>query len=58
MLRLHGRSGRVRGTIRSRIWCDNWPRKGFLFSDRGDAVLRGFQDPARLYEVRWRDRPQ
>jgi class 3 adenylate cyclase len=29
--------------------------KGFLFSDRGDVVLRGFEDPARLYEVRWRD---
>jgi class 3 adenylate cyclase len=28
--------------------------KGFLFSDRGDAVLRGFDDPVRLYEVRWR----
>jgi len=29
--------------------------KGFLFSDRGDVVLRGFEDPVRLYEVRWRD---
>jgi class 3 adenylate cyclase/pimeloyl-ACP methyl ester carboxylesterase len=28
--------------------------KGFLFSDRGDVVLRGFEDPVRLYEVRWR----
>jgi class 3 adenylate cyclase len=27
--------------------------KGFLFSDRGDTVLRGFEDPVRLYEVRW-----
>ena len=27
--------------------------KGFLFSDRGDVVLRGFEDPVRLYEVRW-----
>ena len=25
--------------------------KGFLFSDRGDVVLRGFEDPVRLYEV-------
>ena len=25
--------------------------KGFLFSDRGDAALRGFEDPVRLYEV-------
>jgi len=28
--------------------------KGFLFSDQGDVVLRGFEDPVRLYEVRWR----
>src|SRR3990172_2983105 len=27
--------------------------KGFLFSDRGEAALRGFEDPVRLYEVRW-----
>ena len=29
--------------------------KGFLFADRGEDVLRGFEDPVRLYEVRWRD---
>jgi class 3 adenylate cyclase len=29
--------------------------KGFLFSDHGDVELRGFEDPVRLYEVRWRD---
>ena len=27
--------------------------KGFLFADQGETVLRGFEDPARLYEVRW-----
>jgi class 3 adenylate cyclase len=27
--------------------------KGFLFADRGETVLRGFEDPVRLYEVRW-----
>jgi class 3 adenylate cyclase len=26
--------------------------KGFLFADRGDTVLRGFDDPVRLYAVR------
>jgi adenylate cyclase len=26
--------------------------KGFLFSDQGEVVLRGFEDPVRLYEVR------
>jgi class 3 adenylate cyclase/pimeloyl-ACP methyl ester carboxylesterase len=29
--------------------------KGFLFSDQGEVVLRGFEDPVRLYEVRWRE---
>ena len=29
--------------------------KGFLFADRGEMVLRGFDDPIRLYEVRWRE---
>ena len=27
--------------------------KGFLFSDRGERALRGFEDSVRLYEVRW-----
>jgi class 3 adenylate cyclase len=27
--------------------------KGFLFSDRGEIVLRGFDDPVRLYELMW-----
>jgi class 3 adenylate cyclase/pimeloyl-ACP methyl ester carboxylesterase len=29
--------------------------KGFRFADRGETALRGFEDPVRLYEVRWRD---
>jgi class 3 adenylate cyclase len=29
--------------------------KGFLFADRGDEALRGFEDPVRLYQVRWKD---
>jgi len=29
--------------------------KEFLFNDRGDTELRGFEDPVRVYEVRWRD---
>ena len=27
--------------------------KGFLFNDRGDHALKGFEDPVRVYEVRW-----
>lgn len=30
--------------------------KAFLFSDRGDVALRGFEDPVRLYEVSWQER--
>jgi class 3 adenylate cyclase len=29
--------------------------KDFLFADRGDVALRGFEEPARLYEVRWQE---
>ena len=28
--------------------------KGFSFTDRGEAELRGFKEPVRLYEVEWR----
>jgi class 3 adenylate cyclase/alpha-beta hydrolase superfamily lysophospholipase len=28
--------------------------KGFLFADRGEHVLRGFEDPVKVYEVQWR----
>ena len=27
--------------------------KGFLFADRGEFVAKGFEDPVRVYEVRW-----
>ena len=29
--------------------------KRFAFADRGEVSLRGFEDPVRLYEVRWRE---
>ena len=28
--------------------------KGFLFNDRGEHVLKGFEDPVRVFEVQWR----
>ena len=31
--------------------------KGIAFSERGDVLLRGFEDPIRLYEVSWRESP-
>jgi class 3 adenylate cyclase len=27
--------------------------KGFLFHDRGETSLRGFEEPVRLFEVAW-----
>jgi class 3 adenylate cyclase/pimeloyl-ACP methyl ester carboxylesterase len=29
--------------------------KGFLFAERGSVALRGFEEPVRLFEVRWRE---
>jgi class 3 adenylate cyclase len=29
--------------------------KQFLFADHGDVVLRGFEDPVRLFDLKWRD---
>ncbi len=29
--------------------------KRFLFADRGEVALRGFEDPVRLYELSWRE---
>ncbi len=29
--------------------------RGFLFSDRGERALRGFEDPVAVYEVSWRE---
>ena len=29
--------------------------KGFMFADQGEAEIRGFEDPVRIYEVRWRE---
>jgi class 3 adenylate cyclase len=29
--------------------------EGFLFSDLGDVVPKGLEEPVRLFEVRWRE---
>jgi class 3 adenylate cyclase len=29
--------------------------KQFVFADRGEVALKGFNEPVRLYEVRWRE---
>ena len=29
--------------------------KDFLFADLGETALRGFEDPVKLWELRWRE---
>jgi class 3 adenylate cyclase len=29
--------------------------KGFVFADRGEFVAKGFEEPVRVFEVRWRE---
>jgi class 3 adenylate cyclase len=29
--------------------------KSYVYADRGETVLKGFEDRVRLYEVRWRE---
>jgi class 3 adenylate cyclase len=31
--------------------------KSFMFSERGEVVLRGFEDPVRLYDLNWEGAP-
>jgi len=27
--------------------------KGFLFADRGEHAMRGYEDPVRVFEISW-----
>jgi class 3 adenylate cyclase/pimeloyl-ACP methyl ester carboxylesterase len=47
----HGGAGEILTSGVVRELCAG---KGFLFADRGENVLRGFEDPVRVYEVSWR----
>jgi class 3 adenylate cyclase len=47
----HGEAGEILASDVVRALCAG---KGFLFADRGENVLRGFEDPVRVYEVGWR----
>jgi hypothetical protein len=29
--------------------------KSYVYADRGETMLKGFEDAVRLYEVRWRE---
>jgi class 3 adenylate cyclase len=47
----HAKSGEILASDVVRGLCSG---KGFLFADRGENVLRGFEDAVRLYEINWR----
>jgi class 3 adenylate cyclase len=47
----HAQAGEILASDVVRALCAG---KGFLFADRGENVLRGFEDPVRVYEVGWR----
>jgi len=46
----HAKSGEILASDVVRGLCSG---KGFLFADRGENVLRGFEDPVRLYGISW-----
>src|SRR5437867_386036 len=48
----HAQGGEILASDVIRGLCSG---KGFLFADRGENLLRGFEDPVRLYQVRWRE---
>ena len=48
----HAEGGEILASDVVRALCAG---KSFLFADRGENVLRGFEDPVRVYEVRWRE---
>jgi class 3 adenylate cyclase len=44
--------GEILASLAVRELCSG---KGFLFADRGDFVAKGFEEPVRVFEVRWRE---
>ncbi len=48
----HAEAGQILATIVVREFEAG---KQFMFADLGETELRGFEDPVRLYEVRWRE---
>jgi class 3 adenylate cyclase len=44
--------GEILASLAVRELCSG---KGFLFADRGEFVAKGFEEPVRVFEVRWRE---
>jgi len=50
----HAQAGQI---IASNVVRELAAGKDFLFSDLGETELRGFEDPVKLWELRWREEP-
>jgi adenylate cyclase len=48
----HAEAGQI---LASNVVRDLSAGKGFLFADIGEVVPKGFEEPVRLFEVRWRE---
>jgi class 3 adenylate cyclase len=48
----HAQAGQI---VASNVVRELAAGKGFRFSDIGEVVPKGFEEPVRLYEVRWRE---
>lgn len=48
----HAEPGRI---LASNVAQESAAGNGFTFADKGEATLKGFDEPVRLYEVRWRE---
>jgi class 3 adenylate cyclase len=48
----HAEAGQI---VASNVVRELTAGKKYLFSDLGDVEIRGFEDPVRLYEVRWHE---
>jgi adenylate cyclase len=48
----HAQSGQI---LVSNVVRELSAGKGFLFADIGEVAAKGFEEPVRLYEVRWRE---
>ena len=48
----HARPGEI---LASNVVRELAAGKGFLFSDQGETEMRGFEDPVRVYELRWQE---
>ena len=51
-VRIHAEPGQI---LASNVVRELAAGKDFLFSDLGETELRGFEDPVKLWELRWQE---